>query len=353
MVMKKYTKQLFPVLLTGLLVLCSSNAFAGNEQRSGQAGATELLINPWARSSGWGGINTASIQGLEATFLNVAGLAGTENTEFLFASTSWLFDMQVSAFGFSKALADDAVLGLAISTVSFGEISITDPNSPEGTGSTYSPVVMNIGLSYAKKFTDNISGGATVRMISESTPDMKASGMSLDAGIQYVAGANRQMKFGVSLKNVGPKMKFEGDGNGVKLSNDDAFGQDYDQTYELRSDAFELPSLLNIGASYDFNIDLDSRITVAGNFTSNSFTKDQYGLGLEYGYKTYFMLRTGYVYESGIMDQTTRTTVFTGLNAGFTFEIPLSSGTNFGLDYSFRQASPLASPHTIGARITL
>ena len=234
MVMKKYTKQLLPVLLTGLLVLCSSSAFAGNEQRSGQAGATELLINPWARSSGWGGINTASIQGLEATFLNVAGLAGTENTEFIFASTSWLFDMQVNAFGFSKSLSDGGVLGLSITSIDFGDIDITNSESPEGTGATYSPVVMNIGLSYAKKFTDNISGGATVRMISENTPDMKASGMSLDAGIQYVAGANRQIKFGVSLKNVGPKLKFEGDGNGVRLTNDEANGQEYDQTYELR-----------------------------------------------------------------------------------------------------------------------
>lgn len=353
MVMKKYTKQLFPVLLTGLMALYSSSATAGNEQRSGQAGATELLINPWARSSGWGGINTASVQGLEATFLNVAGLAGTENTEFILSSTSWLFDMQVNALGFSKALADDAVLGLSLTSIDFGDIEITEENSPEGTGSTYRPVVMNIGLSYAKKFTDNISGGATMRMISETTPDMKASGVSLDAGIQYVAGADRQIKFGVALKNVGPKMNFEGDGNGVRLTNDDAFGQDFDQTYALRPDAFELPSLLNIGGSYDFRIDQDSRITLAGNFTSNSFTKDQFGVGVEYGYKSYFMLRTGYVYEDGITDAVTRTTAFTGFNAGFTFEVPLSSGTNFGLDYSYRQSNPLTSPHSIGARITL
>ena len=102
MVMKIYSKKLVPVILTALLMLCSVNANAGNEQRSGQAGATELLINPWARSSGWGGINTASVQGLEATFMNVAGLAGTVNTELVFSSTSWLFDMQVNAFGFYK-----------------------------------------------------------------------------------------------------------------------------------------------------------------------------------------------------------------------------------------------------------
>ena len=64
---------------------------------------------------------------------------------------------------------------------------------------------MNIGLSYAKKFTDNISCGATVRMISESIPDLNASGVALDAGVQYVSGDQRQIKFGISLKNVGPK----------------------------------------------------------------------------------------------------------------------------------------------------
>ena len=353
MVMKIYSKKLVPVILTALLMLCSFNANAGNEQRSGQAGATELLINPWARSSGWGGINTASVQGLEATFMNVAGLAGTVNTELVFSSTSWLFDMQVNAFGFSKSLADDAVIGLAITSIGFGDIDITTTEAPEGTGTTYAPTMMNIGLSYAKKFTDNISGGATVRMISESTPDMKASAISLDAGIQYVAGSDRQIKFGVSLKNVGPKMKYEGDGNGVRLTNTEAHGAEYSQSFEFKSDAFELPSSLNIGGSYDFTIDQDNRITVAGNFTSNSFTKDQYGIGFEYAYQSYFMLRSGYVYEEGILETETRTTAFTGFNAGFTFEVPLSSGTNFGLDFSYRQSSPLDSPVSIGARITL
>ena len=262
MVMKIYSKKLVPVILTALLMLCSVNANAGNEQRSGQAGATELLINPWARSSGWGGINTASVQGLEATFMNVAGLAGTVNTELVFSSTSWLFDMQVNAVGFSKSLADDAVLGLAITSIGFGDINITTSEAPEGTGTTYSPTMMNIGLSYAKKFTDNISGGATVRMIAESTPDMKASAISLDAGIQYVAGSDRQIKFGVSLKNVGPKMKYEGDGNGVRLTNTEAHGAEYSQSFEFKSDAFELPSSLNIGGAYDFTIDQDNPSTI-------------------------------------------------------------------------------------------
>ena len=126
-------------------------------------------------------------------------------------------------------------------------------------------------------------------------------------------------------------------------------------TYDMRTESFELPSSLNIGGSYDFNLELDHRLTIAGNFTSNSFTKDQFGVGAEYAYKSNFMLRTGYVYEEGISNSFAegRTTVLTGLNFGATFEIPLSNGTNFGLDYSYRSSDPLAAPHSIGARITL
>jgi hypothetical protein len=139
MVMNKYTKHLLPVFFAGLVTLYSTSASAGNEQRSGQAGATELLINPWARSSGWGGINTASVLGLEASFMNVAGLSQTVNTELLFSSTSWFADIKINAFGIAKALEDGAVLGLSVMSMNFGDIDITTTEQPEGTGATYSP----------------------------------------------------------------------------------------------------------------------------------------------------------------------------------------------------------------------
>lgn len=60
------------------IALSSPSVFAGNKDRAGQAGAYELLINPWARSSGWHGLNTSSVRGLESLNLNVAGLAFTQ-----------------------------------------------------------------------------------------------------------------------------------------------------------------------------------------------------------------------------------------------------------------------------------
>ena len=147
-------------------------------------------------------------------------------------------------------------------------------------------------------------------------------------------------------------MKFKGDGlsfRGFIPGNVNQF------TVEERSADFELPSLINIGAAYDFLINENNRLTAAGNFTSNSFCKDQYCLGLEYGLKKYLMLRTGYVYEKDIQDKILKTTAYTGVCGGFTVEIPFNKekGTSFGLDYSYRVSNPFMGTHSIGVRINL
>lgn len=351
--MNKGIRNVLQVLVL-IVSLHANDLIAGNEQRSGQAGATELLINPWARSSGWGGVNTASVSGIEATFVNVAGLATTKNIELIFSNTSWWADIKINAFGVAKTIDDEAVLALTFMSMNFGAIDVTTTELPEGTGGSYSPSYMNAGFSYAKKFTDNISCGATVRIISESIPDLKASGISLDAGVQYVAGDHQEIKFGITLKNVGPKMKFEGDGNDVKNTNSSAHGQNYQMTYDLRVEAFELPSLLSIGGSYDFHKEEHHRFTLAGNFVSNSFSKNQLISGFEYAYKTHFMLRTAYTHEGTMSNEKIdHTSTLTGLSLGASFEVPLTNGTHFGIDYSYRAANPLQAPNSIGVRVTL
>ncbi|MFM8489243.1 MAG: DUF3308 domain-containing protein, partial [Bacteroidota bacterium] len=54
-------------------LLVSAVSFAGNPDRQGEAGANQLLINPWARSAGLHEANTSGTSGVEAMYLNVAG----------------------------------------------------------------------------------------------------------------------------------------------------------------------------------------------------------------------------------------------------------------------------------------
>jgi hypothetical protein len=62
-------------ILVTLFIAIPAVLMAGNPDRSGEAGASELLINPWAQSSGWYGLNIASVRGVEAPNINVAGLS--------------------------------------------------------------------------------------------------------------------------------------------------------------------------------------------------------------------------------------------------------------------------------------
>lgn len=353
--MNRYLK--FGLAVFGSAVLCS-NGIAGNKDRAGQAGGAALLINPWARSTGWGGANTANAVGIEAMSLNVAGIAFTKKTEVIFAHTNWLnisgsIDdaIRINSLGLTQRVGETGVLGLSVMSMNFGDVMITTVDLPEGGLGNFSPSYSVLGLSYAKEFSNSIYGGLALKVVSEKISNVGATGICVDAGVRYVTGENDKIKFGIALRNVGPPMKYKGDGLSVR-GLIPATGANL--TVEQRTTPYELPSMINIGGSYDFRLTEDHRITLAGNFASNSFTRDQILVGLEYGFKTYFMVRGGYAYEEGITSISDRVTPFTGPSAGATFELPLNDkGTTFGLDYSYRATNPFNGVHSLGVRINL
>ncbi len=349
--MKKNTLR---YILISMLSLGGLTSQAGNPDRAGQAGAPELLINPWARSSGWNGLNSAAIRGLEAERVNVAGLAFTKGTEITFSRTTWLkgSEIFVNSFGLAQRVSETGVLAFSVMSMDMGEIEITNDANPEGGLGTYRPSFVNIGISYAKEFSKRIYGGFTTRIISQSISDLNANGLALDAGIHYVTGKKEEIKFGISLRNVGTPMKFGGDGLTYRGS---VTGSTNSISIAQRNQDFELPSLMNIGGSYDFFFGDISKLTVVGNFTSNSFTKDLFGFGAEYSYKSIFAVRTGYNYEKDINDLQKRTTPYSGLAVGCTVEIPFGKESNrsFALDYAFRPSNPFNGTHVLSAKLAL
>lgn len=357
--MKRQHKVLIPIVACGLMLSTASVLKAGNKDRAGQAGATELLINPYARNSGWAGANHAGARGLEAMYMNVAGTAFTTRTEMMFCRTNWLVGtgININSFGFTQRVGETGVIGLGVMSMDFGEIPITTVDLPEGGIGTFNPTFTNIGLSYAKGFSENIYGGIVVKGISQAIADVAARGLALDAGIQYVTGKYENIKFGISLRNVGPRMKFTGDGLSFRGVSP---GGNYAMSLEQRSQDFDLPTQVNIGGSYDLYFSQDSasmknhRLTMAGTFTSNSFSKDQFRVGAEYAWKSMLMVRAGYDYEEGITSDDTRTTAFTGPSFGATVELPFGKkGSTFGVDYSYRTTNPFSGVHSFGVRLSL
>ena len=339
-----------------LTALAAPSAQAGNDERRGTAGASELLVNPWARSTGWGGVNIANVRGLDAMFNNVAGLAFIDNVEIAYSNTmlyggrsGLTSGATINTFGLGIRVFEAGVLGVYVMSMGFGEIDVTTYDVPEPTNGTFDPSYMNINVAYAHSFTKTIHGGVVFKLATETTDNVSGSGFAIDAGIQYVTGENDELKFGISLKNWGPSMSFGGTGHSLTMTNH--AGNTF--TVETRAAEIELPTCLNIGLAYDFLFDQwDQRLTVAAAFTSNAFLRDNYTLGLEYSLLNRVQLRAGYVYQPGLYSNPA--TANTGISAGASVDIPLSTKDNnsgITLDYSYRTAAHLKGTHAIGATL--
>lgn len=344
-------------ILLGSLLVSSTMTFAGNEDRAGSAGASHLLVNPWSRSAALGDASIASSKGIEATFTNIAGLASLDKTQIKFNYSNWMGSASGIGFnsaGLAQRISESSVFSISIQSMNFGDVPITTVANPEGNIGVFSPRINVFNIGYARSFSTTISGGINFKVISESMSNMKASGVAVDVGVRYVTGEQEQVKFGIALKNVGPTMKFKGDGFNQQayLSSTGNIA-----TLNQRTQEFELPALLNIGGSYDFIFDKKNKLTTALGYTANSFSYDQFRIGLDYGMITEslaFNVRGGFVYEKNIFSTLNRSNALVGPTAGFSVDALVGKNKSaLGIEYTSRFAGTFGVIHTIGATISL
>ncbi len=337
-------------LLLSLSAFMGTVVMAGNPDRQGEAGANQLLINPWARSAGLHSMNASNTVGSEAMYLNVAGLARVSGSQIQLGHTRYIADINLNALGFAAPIGKGgSVFGVSLVALDMGKLELTTTDTPEGSGATFSPTYFNLGLSFAHVFENKVSVGVTAKLINESIANAGARAFALDAGVQYVTGDEDNFKFGISLRNVGSKMRFTGEGLSKQLPNPGPVS--YNNTYYERSTAYELPSQLNIGASYDILFDKSNRLTLMSTFTSNAFSRDQLGAAAEFAFFKNFALRVGYKAE--LDSPGVQATIDNGISAGVGFAIPVRKGTDtrLGFDYGYRQTKIFNGIHNLTLRL--
>ncbi|MEK7251430.1 MAG: PorV/PorQ family protein, partial [Bacteroidota bacterium] len=231
----------------------------------------------------------------------------------------------------------------------------TNEDNPDGTGQIINPTIVNLGLTYSRLLTDRISVGATATLISERFDRVSASGFAFSAGVQYSGLANvNGLSVGVAVKNIGPQMKFDGDGLLRQGIVNDVLRPG--SFYKVEAASFELPSTIEIGLAYNYTMTDDNYLTLNGVFQNNNFDADKYKVGVEYNYANTFFVRGGYnfseitkasnIQASGSFDKTTH--IF-GFTAGAGLHYPLGS-LDVSFDYAFQAVKFLENNHvfTIG-----
>lgn len=327
------------ILLIIFSFLISYTSFAGDESRKGTTGADQLLIPVGARSIASGGAFVAIVDGLESIYYNPAGLAANGNTEAMFSYMNYVADINMSYFSVGTSLNDFGSIALSLKSFDFGDIPVTTNQFPDGTGETYSPTFMTIGLTYSKILTDRVSIGANFKFISESIENTNATGFALDAGVQYKF--NDALSIGATLNNVGTNMNYTGQDLRVPTEIPEATLGSPNATYEVVTEAFQIPSYFQLSLAYKTSFNEQNNLIFASTFTANNSFEDVFNFGLEYSFINTFFIRGGYQFLAENNDNS----IF-GFSGGVGVNYDVE-GMGISFDYAFRDVKEFPTSNHI------
>jgi hypothetical protein len=290
--MMKSTLKTFGVGILLLATVMVGLVEGGSKARRGTAGAQELLIPVGSRGTAMAGAYMAGLAGVEAAEWNVAGVARiTGNGEALLSRSEWLAGINVN-YGVVAAAVGANFFGISLKALDFGQINVTTTEQPDGTGETFTPNYITLGFIYSRRMTDRILFGTQMKLVSETIMREQATGLALDAGVQYRTKASG-IQLGASVRNLGMNMLFSG-------SDLEEFHQPKNtepgtpaEPRRIQTSRFELPTTFELGLAYGPVGFGPAKATVAASFLNNNFSFDEYRFGGEVNILDILYLRGG------------------------------------------------------------
>lgn len=351
------------ICLLLLFLPCFASGAAAQSFTNAKYGGDFLSVGAGARALGMGSAHAAISNDVTSAYWNPAGLTHVESIDIAYMHSERFAGIVSYDYGAIAYPLKNSESTLALSFFRQGVDNIANTlnawdrernlprENPQDFIEEFSVADMAFILSYADKFSDQISWGVNAKVVNHRLgPFANAWGYSLDAGAQYRAG---NTLFGVHILDLTTMMKFWS-------VNRSEFG-DFEETFgdEIPTGQNErvLPTL-KVGAGHEREygdflltgaLDVDMRFENRRTFFINlgriSFEPHA---GLEATYKNRLSLRTG------LTDVTTdsRNSVYISPTLGAGFHL-----RSIFIDYGFANfggtASSLGVTHRISLRVTL
>ncbi|MEK7722525.1 MAG: PorV/PorQ family protein, partial [Elusimicrobiota bacterium] len=313
---------IFPIaaLLAAIGIFSALSAFAG---QPGASSASFLKFAPSPRGTGMGEAYTSISQDAYAAWWNPAGLASVETPEVCATYNASFEAVSQQYVSFAFPLRYGSTLGFNVT-----RMSVTPFQGYDAVGyktKQVDSVDAAFGAAYARTLLKDeierpvFSIGANLKSISERLDNASANTFALDLGaVYYLRPAHywmsktpaQEFAFGLSVKNLGPGLKFD------RLS-------------------FPLPLSSTIGASWTSHPWGAHTLTLALDQTIANDEKYTVNLGAEYFMFQLLSFRAGY--KSG-------QAMGSGVRAGVGFRLSFMD-----LDYSLSPFGDLGSAHKLGA----
>jgi len=298
--------------------------------RVGTAGALFLKVGMDVRSAGMGEVSTATTGDASSVFSNPAALAALDRKQILISEAEWLADIRFLGGVYAFPYGANGAVAVSAISVDYGDIPMVREQDADVVVGTFSPRDLALGISYARRWTDNLMVGGSLKYIEEAIAEYRSRGVAFDFGSVYFTGF-RSLRLAMSTTNFGPDMTF--DGNYLDRY---YIGTAYvEQTKAFGG--YDLPLNFRVGLAYDFEMSPTSRLTAAIDATHPNDYSERVHLGAEYSWDKMVFLRCGYITNAEEMD----------FSAGCGFRLKTSLGAA-SVDYAYSSFGVFKAVHRFG-----
>jgi len=173
--------------------------------QEGKDGYNFLLFPTSARVSALGGTSVSLVESDPSLiFHNPALLGGEMDGRLNLNYMNYISDVNVGSVAFTKAFRERSAWGVGATYMNYGSMKETTVDN-EQIG-TFSVQDISLHVFYSYDLSEKWRGGLSMKALYSTLADYSSFGLAVDAGLSYF-DTERDLSFGVALKNVGAQLK--------------------------------------------------------------------------------------------------------------------------------------------------
>ena len=349
----KPTRSPFAIGSVTLAFLLALPAVALGQSRVGTTAGTFLTLGAGARQNALGQASTAYVTGADALFWNPGAapldVSGRTRGGVMFSNHEMFAGIGVYALGLTIPVSA-GVVGFSVTSVDYGRMDVTSEDQPEGTGESFAPSDLAVGLTYAQPLTDAFYIGGTAKYVGQRIRDMRAQTVAFDLGFVLVTNYLNGSRLAASISNFGGKMRYEGVNGRVFVDTDpDNTGNNPSIPANLQTDRWDLPLSFRLGVAVPAFKTANAELLLLSDVQQSN----DFDLNADIGAQARYVF--GAVAASGRIGYRdlgpAASSVDTHLSYGGGIEYDLRS-LRFGLDFAFVPHDYLGLTRTVDFRLS-
>ena len=260
----------------------------------GTTAASFLEIGVSTRALGMGGAYTSVIDGPAALSYNPANIVWLQGTQVEFMHNQWFINSSHDFVGVVIPLSIyRSTIGFHYVGLNYDDQPVRTVSRPEGTGEMYSAGDYSLALTFAKALTDRFSFGLSLKYIEERIWNSRGNAGAVDMGIFYQSRLDG-LQIGMSISNFGTELQLIGRDLDTTVDPDED-NENVDRIPStFKTDAYPLPILFRAGISHKKKLGSIGSLLMTADVLHPTNTTESINLGVEFGFKDMFFVRSGY-----------------------------------------------------------